>query len=421
MKVSKNAAVFMLLIALLSALFFACAKKGRLTALVSGPTITAVTSSASADSATITWTTSTLATSKVYYGTSTSFSSSTTEADTGSNMTRNHSVNITGLTASTKYYYYVASKDAANNTSTLGDDGSYSFTTTSAGPTISNVAATSSTSTSASVTWTTNEGATSQVFYGLTTSFGSNTTETTTTTTTSHSVSLTGLTASTTYYYYVRSKNAAGNASTSGADGSKTFYTSATSSGTTFYIYFDDIKIEGTGGSPVIIYDDNIGSSVITGGTSNAAYMGSPNNGVDNITAIDFLATDDKNSGSASWKISLTKTTGWWAGIYLLGTGEWRANWTGATPSPPNLTGPTGTVKLTCYAKVVGKTATKIKIGIGDNSGATVDDSLTGGKKESAKLDLTNTWTKLELDLTGQDLSSINGVFFWSIDGADVP
>lgn len=419
MRVSKKAAVFMLLIVSMSLIFFACTKKNTLTALASGSAISAIASSASSTGATITWTTSAVATSKVYYGTTTSFGSSTTEADTGTSMTRNHSVNITGLSANTKYYYYVASKDASNNTTILGDDGSYSFTTTAAGPTITNVSATSSTSTSATVTWTTNEAATSQVFYGLTSSFGSNTTETTATST-SHTVSLTGLTASTTYYYYVRSKNAAGNASTSGDNGSKTFYTAASSSSSTFYIYFDDIKIEGTTGTPVIIYDDNLGSSVITGGTSNAAYMGSPNNGVDNIAAIDFQATDDKNSGTASWKVTMTKTTGWWAGIYILGTGEWRANWTGSTPSPANLSGPTGTVKLTCYAKVVGKTSTKIKIGIGDDSGATVDDSITGGKKESAKLDITNTWTKLELDLTGQSLTSINGVFFWSIDGNDV-
>lgn len=428
MKVSKKAAALMLLIVSLATIFFACTKKKELTALSTSGTISAVTSSASSNSATITWTTGAVATSKVYYGLTDSFGSFTTESDTGASMTRNHSVNITGLTAGTKYYYYVTSKDAVNNTSTLGNDGSYTFTTTSAGPTISNVAATSSASTSATVTWTTNEGATSQVFYGLTSSFGSNTTETTATTATSHSVSLTGLTASTTYYYYVRSKNAAGNASTSGADGTKTVVTKSGGGGsTTFNLYLDDIKLEGTGGTTVIFYDDAVttDSTVFTGGSNNFAYMGSAADGsAPDINSLEFAATEEKNSGSCSWRTNLNASTTGWNGIMVLASGQWRSLWNG-TQTAGSLSGPTGVVTLSCYAKVTGITSTKIKIGLGDDSVKTVSGGESIGspyKKESNATTIYSTvWTPITVSLgTNPNLSAINGLFLWSMSMTDV-
>lgn len=293
------------------------------------------------------------------------------------------------------------------------------------GPVISKVAVTSSsiTSTSATITWVTDVRATSRVFYGTTTGFESATTETDTgsSMTKTHSVALTGLGADTEYYFYVESKDSEGNSSSVGEDGSRTFTTSSTPAGTTVYLYLDDIKIEGTGGTPVTIYDEDFSSGIFTGGqNNNIAYMGSPNNGSDNIQALDTVATDDKHGGSTSWKITLNDTAGtWWAGMYVLASGEWRSNWS-STQTAANLTGPTGTMKLTCWAKVSGTSSTKLKIGIGDNSGTTTDDSITGGKKESSKFTITSTWTQLELDLTGQDLSSINGVFLWAIDGADI-
>ena len=70
--------------------------------------------------------------------------------------------------------------------------------------------ATNITTNSATVTWTTNEPATSQVDYGLTTSYGSTTTLDPALVT-AHSVVLTGLAPNTTYNYRVRSIDAAGN------------------------------------------------------------------------------------------------------------------------------------------------------------------------------------------------------------------
>ncbi len=426
MKVSKKAAVFMLVIVLLASLFFACTKKKQLTALALGPIITAVTSSASSTSATITWTTNTVSTSKVYYGTSTSFLGSTTESDTGANMTKNHSVNITGLNPSSQYYYYVASKDAANNTSTLGNDGTYTFTTTAAGPTISAVLATPS-STSCTVTWTTSVGANSQVFYGKTNSFGTNSTETNTYTTINHSVLLPLLTAGTKYYYYVRSKDINGNISTSGDDGSLSFTTTSAPPPATMYLLIDDIKIEGSSGTPSVrqIYLNTLDpeQNIMTGGgadgNSNVAYMCNiqPSDPAGWLAIFpddpNFEYTADPSPAPGStqcWKSAFIHSSQTWAGMLVLASGYFRDQWSTVSPTPTaaDLTGPTGSVKLKCYMKVTGVTSAKVKFGIGETTGESIVSQKT------AVVTVTNTWQQFEsVDLTGLNLSSVNAVFLW--------
>src|ERR1051326_6098164 len=81
-------------------------------------------------------------------------------------------------------------------------------------PTISNDSASPS-GTSATITWTTNETASSQVEYGLTTSYGSSTTLDPTLVT-SPSVNLSGLDPATTYHYRVKSADASSNLAISG-------------------------------------------------------------------------------------------------------------------------------------------------------------------------------------------------------------
>jgi hypothetical protein len=102
---------------------------------------------------------------------------------------------------------YAQFQDAAGNWSTAVTDTIVLDTTA---PTISARTATNITGTSATITWTTNEAATSQVEYGLTTSYGSITTIDQTLVT-AHSIAITGLTPNTTYNWRVRSKDAAGN------------------------------------------------------------------------------------------------------------------------------------------------------------------------------------------------------------------
>lgn len=76
-------------------------------------------------------------------------------------------------------------------------------------PTITNVATSAVTSSGITVTWDTDEGADSQIEYGLTDSYG-NTTTLDGTLVTSHSQSISGLSASTEYHYRVRSADSGG-------------------------------------------------------------------------------------------------------------------------------------------------------------------------------------------------------------------
>ena len=108
------------------------------------------------------------------------------------------------------------SKDASNNTTLSSET---SFTTSvlpdATAPTISAVVATPA-STTAQVTWTTNEAATSKVYYGTVSPLvlGTASTVSAGAFVTSHSLPLTGLTASTTYFMVVESKDAANNTAT---------------------------------------------------------------------------------------------------------------------------------------------------------------------------------------------------------------
>lgn len=151
-----------------------------------------------ATSVTVTWTTNETSTSQVEYGTTTAYGS-TTVLDT--NKVTSHSVNLSGLTPGTLYHFRVKS----DNTGGLSVSGDYTFTTNSL-PVISNVKSNVLTDKTATVTWVTNQPASTQVEYGVTTSYGSSTTLDTAKVT-SHTVSLSSLTANTLYHYRVLSSN----------------------------------------------------------------------------------------------------------------------------------------------------------------------------------------------------------------------
>jgi phosphodiesterase/alkaline phosphatase D-like protein len=173
------------------------------------PTFSAVAAgNITATGARIAWTTNEPATSQVEYGLTTSYGSTTT---LDSNLVTSHTVTLSGLTAGTTYNYRVRGADAAGNE---GPSGNFTFTTTSVGdttpPVLSNIQATAVTATEATITWTTDEGADTQVEYGLTASYGSSSTLVAAKVT-SHTVKLTGLSGGKTYHYRVKSKDAAGN------------------------------------------------------------------------------------------------------------------------------------------------------------------------------------------------------------------
>ena len=166
----------------------------------------------------VTWTTNETATSKVWYGTTTPVNASTSALVVNMTLVTAHDVALTGLMPGTTYRYVVSSADASGNVSTGSE---LSFTTAAladtTAPTLSGIAAGSIMVTSSHVLWTTNEAATSNVWYGTV-----NPVVTTgspqvvdASLVVSHDVTLSGLTASTTYYYAVSSADAAANTASS--------------------------------------------------------------------------------------------------------------------------------------------------------------------------------------------------------------
>lgn len=161
---------------------------------------------------TITWTVNELSTFSFEYGTSTSYGS---QAALDAGATLAGTAVLTGLSSSTAYYYCIHATDTSANTS----QSCGSFTTSTppdiTPPVIAATTATSVTTSSATVTWTTNEGATSQVEYGTSSGYGSQSSADTTLAL-SHSVDLSDLLPNTTYHYQVKSTDANGNIAVSG-------------------------------------------------------------------------------------------------------------------------------------------------------------------------------------------------------------
>ena len=88
------------------------------------PVISSISSNSSTTtSAIITWTTNENATSKVAYGTTTSYGSASTSAS----LVTSHSITLVGLTASSTYHYAIVSTDSLGNSATSSNE---TFTTT---------------------------------------------------------------------------------------------------------------------------------------------------------------------------------------------------------------------------------------------------------------------------------------------------
>lgn len=185
-----------------------------------GPVITAIGASGIGTStATIVWTTNENSDTEVYYSTTTPLNTGTALSLSNSALVTAHSLALSGLTPNTIYYFKVESKDAANNSSISSET---SFTTNAlppldtTAPIISAVGSVPA-ATTTQVNWSTNEAATSKVYYGTVTPLvlGSAATVSDGAFLTSHSLLLSGLSTSTTYYFVVESKDAANNTATS--------------------------------------------------------------------------------------------------------------------------------------------------------------------------------------------------------------
>lgn len=156
-------------------------------------------------SATISWQTNVPSTSRVDYGTTSTYGSHvylTDETHTPVIGTT-HSVTLTGLTPNT-VYHYVATSTATGRTPTPMSDRTFTTTTTVPPITISGIYVDNITLTSAVVHWTTNVASNSRVDYGTTTSYGAM--RYNGSLVTSHAITLTGLSQGTTYHYKVTSK-----------------------------------------------------------------------------------------------------------------------------------------------------------------------------------------------------------------------
>lgn len=115
----------------------------------------------------------------------------------------------------TTYYWHVMYRDRRGHPSEWSTETSFTTVRDITAPVLSGVVAINITSTGATITWATDEPATSQVEYGLTTGYGS-TSALNTNLVTSHSVSLTGLTPGTVYHYMAISADSSGNQAQSG-------------------------------------------------------------------------------------------------------------------------------------------------------------------------------------------------------------
>ena len=161
-------------------------------------------------SAVITWSTNQPASSRVDYGTTLAYGSSSPDDPT---LVTSHSVTLTGLGAGTPYYFRVASEDVGGGSA---ESGGHTFETDPATLIISNVAVTNVSWGSARIRWTTDRPASSQVLYGETGAYGEDS-GTDLILVTTHDVFITGLTEDTDYHYVVVSVDANQN-STQSAD-----------------------------------------------------------------------------------------------------------------------------------------------------------------------------------------------------------
>ena len=103
---------------------------------LSGPAISAITSSTTQTSASISWITDQTSSSQIVYSTDESYSSDTNIENT-SPLVSNHNIDIENLTACTAYHFEVVSTNASSVTSTSTDQ---TFTTTCPVPVVVNTA-----------------------------------------------------------------------------------------------------------------------------------------------------------------------------------------------------------------------------------------------------------------------------------------
>lgn len=185
------------------------------TADLTAPTITFDSNAdvvVSDTTANVSWTTNEAATSTLEYGTSNEYGTLAVNDTYNSE----HAFALTGLLQGTLYYVRIKSADVNQNISSATE---FTFTTTDSrdvtAPAITVVTTTVITDTEALITWTTDEGATSKVWYGTATGVYGSSSVLDTAKDFKHAVTISDLTVLTPYYYIVVSTDLSGNTSTS--------------------------------------------------------------------------------------------------------------------------------------------------------------------------------------------------------------
>jgi hypothetical protein len=180
------------------------------------PVLSSIIAVTGTSTAQISWMTNESATSKVYYSASSSIdvSASSTLFISDQTLVKSHVATISGLIPSTTYYFIVESADASGN---VARSSVFSATTgasnTTSAPVISSIVTVPG-STGIQVNWTTDQFATSKVYYSATSTIDADASTTAFVSTGSlskdHSLSVTGLSTSTPYYFIIESANQSG-------------------------------------------------------------------------------------------------------------------------------------------------------------------------------------------------------------------
>jgi len=181
--------------------------------ITSGPTITDISDS----TAVVRWTTNEATSSGISFNDGTNY-----RVQNDTLLVTEHSVQITGLTASTTYHLTVASKDAAGNIATQPQSSqpqATQFVTRSAPDTaapllIGRALVEDISNTSAMISWQTDESSSTVIFTG-TAADNLSRVETSPGFSTSHQLALTNLLPATTYYFAVESSDLTGNKTSS--------------------------------------------------------------------------------------------------------------------------------------------------------------------------------------------------------------
>ena len=233
------------------------------------PTISNLaTSNITTTSVTITWTTDQPTSTRVNYGPTASYGSS---SPVDANLITSHSVTLTALTSGTAYNFDVVSANSSGGSATSPNGTFATLPVLSTPPFVGYVAAWGINNSGATVTWSTDVPANTQLAFGTSPVLGQ-LSPVQTALTASHGVTLTGLNSGTTYYFVAQSTGA------SGATGYSSTLTFTTTGAVSTPPVVSNIKVGSiTNNSAVVTWStDQPASSKVNYGLTTAYNLSTP-------------------------------------------------------------------------------------------------------------------------------------------------